>query len=296
MPKPTPLPESLSARGFTVDQGRQHGISRRRMRADDLRSPFYGVRSEGEALDVRARAVAYAAGMPSSQFFSHTTAAQLHGLRMPEGFRELSLHVTSLNRAPRGAGVIGHHSELAEIVLVDGLRVLSAVHTWCRLSASLGLDDLVVMGDGLVCRKKPLATMVQLQMAVSEYSGRGCGKLRDALQLLRRGTDSARETALRLLVIRAGFPEPEVNGVILNSYGAEIAHGDLVFRDYRTILEYEGRQHSENARQFAIDIARLDDVMEARWRVIRVDRALMASRPTLLGKIGRALREGGWKR
>jgi hypothetical protein len=213
---------------------------------------------------------------------------------MPEGFRELSLHVTSLNRAPRGAGVIGHRAEQAEIVLIDGLSVLSAVQTWCQLSASLGLDDLIVMGDGLVRRKKPLATVGQLQAAVTGYSGRGCRKLRETLELLRPGTDSARETMLRLLVIRAGFPEPEVNGVIMNSFGAEIARGDLVFRNYRTILEYEGRQHSEDARQFAIDIARLDDVMEERWRVIRIDRALMARRSTLLGKIDRALRDGGW--
>jgi hypothetical protein len=266
------------------------------MRASDLSVPFHSVRVVVGAVDTRTRARAYATLMQRTQFFSHTTAALLHNLRMPEGFHETERHVTSAMpaRAPRGAGIVGHGSERATIELVDGLRVLSAVETWCQLSATLSLDDLVVMGDGLVRRLNPLSTVDALRAAVARYSGRGCRRLRSALALVRPGTDSARETGLRLVVIRAGFPEPEVNGLILNSLGAEIAHGDLVFRASRTILEYEGRQHSESVRQFAIDISRLDDLMEERWRVIRIDKALMARRVTLLDKIDRALRAGGW--
>jgi very-short-patch-repair endonuclease len=92
-----------------------------------------------------------------------------------------------------------------------------------------------------------------------------------------------------------GFPEPEVNGLIYNSYGAEIAHGDLVFREYRTILEYDGGQHRVSDRQFSIDISRLDALMEEGWRVIRVDKSLLARRATLVGKIDTALRQGGWR-
>ncbi len=296
MPRPDPLPESLAASGFTVREARQRGVSRSRLRAGDLGAPFHAVRAPAGVLDLRSRAAAYSAWMQPTQFFSHSTAAQLHGFRMPEGFRETGLHVTSIAplRAPRGTGIIGHASQRATVELIDGLRLLSATETWCQLSATLSLSDLVVMGDGLVRRKDPIATMEGLRAAASRYSGRGCRMLRDALALVRPGTDSARETALRLLVATAGFPEPEINGLIRNSYGAEIAHGDLVFRRYRTILEYEGRQHSESDRQFAIDVSRLDDLMEDRWRVIRVDKALMAKRATLIDKIDRALRDGGW--
>lgn len=296
VPRPGPLPESLSASGFSVQQARRQGVSRKRLRARDLSAPYYGVRVAIPPSDPRSRAIAYAARMPPSQFFSHTTAAQLHGLRMPEGFRESALHVSALKpaREPRAAGIIGHGATGGAIILIDDMRVLSAIDSWCQLAATLTLDDLVVMGDGLVERKQPLSTIPKLQAAVTAYSGRGCRKLREALSLLRGETDSARETMLRLIVARAGFPEPEVNGVIMNSFGEEIAHGDLVFRAHRVILEYEGRQHSENPRQFAIDIARIDALMEQKWRVIRVDRALMARRAMLLGKINRALRDGGW--
>ncbi|MEP6843718.1 MAG: hypothetical protein ABJA11_09355 [Pseudolysinimonas sp.] len=296
MPRPVPLPESLPASGFTIAKARQQGVTRARTRSRDWEAPFYGIRVKAGTRDLRGRAMAYAAGMPPSQFFSHTTAARLHGLRMPQGFHETELHVTSLApaRAPRGAGVVGHQADRATVAMVGSLRVRSAVETWCQLSAQLDLDNLVVMGDGLVRRNSPLASMTQLRDAAFHHSGRGCRKLRAALDAVRPGTDSARESMLRMIVLRAGFPEPEVNGVILNSYGAEIAHGDLVFRRYRTILEYEGRQHSQDVRQFAIDISRLDELMEEGWRVIRVDQALLARRATLIGKVDRALRDGGW--
>lgn len=249
------------------------------------------------ALDsIHARALALSARMTPDQYFSHTTAAVLLGLRMPEGFRDPELHVTSVrpHRAPRLDGVAGHESGPASLVTVDGMPVENPLGTWIRLAASLSLDELIVMGDGLVRRTRPLATMEHLGRAVAGYPGRGIRTLRAAFSQVRPGTDSARETHLRLIVIRAGYPEPEVNGIIRNSHGAEIARGDLVFRQYRSILEYEGRQHSEDPRQFAIDISRLDDLMDERWRVIRVDRYLMARRATLLDKIERALRHGGW--
>ena len=296
MPRASALPPELPESGFTVSRAKELGIARSRLRAKDLTAPFHGVRVVGNGMDVWSRASAYSARMQPTQFFSHSTAALLHGLRMPENFREFSLHVTSLSplRAPRGSGVTGHRSGGGTIVILRGLRVLDAVETWCQLSTEFGLDDLVAMGDGLVSRKHPATTIESLREAVDAYKGRGSRTLRTAMELVRPGTDSARETALRLVVVRAGLPEPEPNGRILNEYGAVIAHGDLVFRKYRTILEYEGRQHAESDRQFSIDISRLDELMEDDWRVIRVDKYLLARRATLIAKVTGALRKGGW--
>lgn len=145
------------------------------------------------------------------------------------------------------------------------------------------------MGDGLVRRKRPLVTLDELREAVDGIAThRGAKRLREALRWIRPRTDSARETVLRLLIIRAGFPEPEINGPIFNSFGALIAHGDLVYREQKVIIEYDGEGHL-TARQRAIDLRRLDDLREEGWRIIQVDKALLAARATLLGKIERAL-------
>jgi hypothetical protein len=237
--------------------------------------------------------------MERSQFFSHLTAAELLGLRMPEGFRPGELHVASIPpmRAPRSRGVIGHQvALLLPVETVRGLRVSSAVDTWLSLGSTLALDDLIVMGDGLVSRIRRLTDLAGLESAIAAMPGRrGQRRLNGAIRAIRPNTDSARETMLRLLIVRAGFPEPEVNGAITNSFGATIAHGDLVYRGYRTILEYDGGDHRSDERQFNIDIDRLDQLMEEDWRVIRVNKNLMYRRATPVGKVTTALQKGGWR-
>jgi very-short-patch-repair endonuclease len=301
MPHPTPLPSPLGDVPFTVATARDAGISRKRLRAGDLIAPFRGVRADASTIDsIPSLASAYATKMPAHQIFSHTTAAALLGMRMPEGLRESTIHVTSFDphRAPRGARISGHRTRTARTTnSPTGLRVTDPVQTWCDLSTILDTDGLIVVGDGLVQRNRPVSTITTLAQAVDARHGlRGQVALIRALADIRSNTDSARETLLRLLLLRAGFPEPEVNGQIHNRLGARIAHGDLVFREYMTVVEYDGEQHRLDERQFNIDIDRLDDLREEGWRVIRVTKNLMHRRATLFGRVEAALTAGGWRR
>lgn len=291
MPRPpSPLPHSLAGRAFTTAQALGRGVTTSRLRSSDLRHPFRGVHTPRAPAATVDLAHAYAARMPEHEMFSHTTAASIHGMRMPDGFAELGLHVAARapHRAPRSRGITGHQCDVTSVT-VDGLRLASPIDTWVQCASILGLDDLIVMGDGLIKRHSPTATLAQLESHVGSLRGdRGLRMLRLALSEMRPRTDSARETTLRLLIVRAGFPEPEVNGRILNEYGALIAHGDLVFREQRVVLEYDGGGHREK-RQYFRDIYRLDDIMEERWRVIRVDNDLLNRPVTLFAKLRRAL-------
>ena len=245
-------------------------------------------------------ALAYAQRMPAHHHFSHLTAAHLNGMRMPHGFRDEKLHVTAVGggRAPRVANVVGHRAESSPTTTATpgGLRASTPVETWLDLGALLSIRDLVIMGDGLVSKKRPVATLDQLRRAVASRSGRrGYRALSEALRFIRPMSDSARETLLRLMILDAGLPEPEIDVAILNRFGAEIAHADLGYREYRVLIEYDGGQHRVDAWQFSVDIERLDNLMEENWRVIRVDKMLMAKTATLIGKITTALVAGGWR-
>jgi hypothetical protein len=297
MPHPSPLPPPLSLDPFTVAEALTLGIARGRLRGTDLARPFRGVRSPTTVDTVSSRAHAYATRMTASQRFSHTTAAELLQLRMPENWHDGGLHVSSIrpDRAPRGRGIIGHQSRRRGSSTVAGLAVTGAVEAWLECGGILSVDDLVVMGDGLLRRRDPHATLDQLHTAVDRQRGqRGYLKLSAAVPLLRAETDSARETMLRLILERAGLPEPEVNAPILDEYGQVIAHGDLVYAEFKTIVEYDGGQHRTDERQFSIDIERIDMLIELGWRVIRVDKRLMARRAVLIGKVEAALRQRGW--
>jgi very-short-patch-repair endonuclease len=292
-----PLPPSLRIAPFTYADGLTAGATPRRLRGRDLAAPFRGVRSPAQLTSVIDLAAAYAVGMPDDQYFSHLTAAQLLGLRMPEGFYLVALHVTSVRpkRAPRAHRVVGHQSPGVLTVDVGGLQVSNPVDTWLDCAAFLGVDDLIVMGDGLASRKDPVATLQQLTDAVrSRGRARGHTRLVLALVEMRARTDSARESMLRLILMRAGLPEPELNGAIVNKFGVTVAHSDLVFRDFLTVVEYDGGQHRLDDVQFDIDIERLDAIMAEGWRVIRVGKKLMRRRAILLPKVATALTAGGW--
>jgi hypothetical protein len=251
---------------------------------------------------IEARAREYAARMPDDQFFSHVTAAILHGLPVPAylWLDRSTLDVATTVREHRraGRGVVGHFVPAGNVTVTDvrGLRAASAVDAWCQLATILSVEELVIIGDSLVRRQQPFATMAQLESAVVRNVGHpGVRRLRAALEWIRPRTDSPRETTLRLIIVHAGLPEPEVNVELLNRFGAFMAFGDLVYVRYKILIEYDGGEHRENEKQFHRDIDRLDEPMEEGWRVIRVNTSHLGHRKhTLIERIRRALLERGW--
>lgn len=323
MRRPSELPPELAVGAFDVAAAKALGVGVERLRRRDLRRPFHGVRVAGSTLPAEAEAEAeaaaadkwaervvatrrladeYAARMPDDQFFSHVTAAILHELPLP--FRllaPLSLDVATDSRTRRrtGHGVRGHLVSADQVTVVDvgGVPAASVVDTWCQLSTLLSLDELVIIGDWLVRRQRPQATMAQLAAAVDGWAGHpGVHRLRAALDLVRPRTDSPRETTLRLIIVRAGLPEPAVNLRMVNRFGAFMALGDLVYPRYKILIEYDGGVHRENEKQFNRDIDRLDEPMEEGWRVIRVNNShLGPGQHALIARIRRALLDRGWR-
>lgn len=232
--------------------------------------------------------------MPPGHVFSHDTAARLWGLPLP-GEEPLPLHVSAPAplRQPRLAGVVGHRlGSVIPTAEARGLPVVAASDAWCELSATLSHDDLVAAGDRLVGWRVPIATLEEVDAAVARFgSRRGAVRLRAARADLRSGSASRRETRLRLRVLRAGFPEPELNTPIALRAGWT-AHGDLVFRRYGVVLEYDGEQRRDDDVQFHRDVERLNDLAADGWIVIRVGRRLPL--PRALDQLDRALRVRGW--
>jgi hypothetical protein len=274
------------------------------LRAGDLARPYPGVRlHQGADTTVPALSAAFHERMLPGQFFSHATAARLHGLPLPSRFdRDAPIHVSAIAPAqcPRLAGVLGHRLKAGSVTVVhrEGLPLAGAVDTWCQLAASLRLDELIMVGDALVRRQQPFATMPELRAAVARYAGhRGAKRLREALEWVRPRADSPKETELRLLLVRAGLPEPEVNGIIVDEFGMKVATGDLVFRQYRVLAEYDGGQHRTDEEQYHWDVDRLDAIMTLGWRVVRINKSHLRPGSNIpVYKVEAALRAAGWSR
>lgn len=115
------------------------------------------------------------------------------------------------------------------------------------------------------------------------------------LAQIRLGAESRPETLLRLLLLEAGFREPELNVRLYDRFGTELARVDLLFREFRVVVEYDGDQHRTDTRQFDRDLGRLDDLAALGWRVVRIGgRNLFGDPQDAVNRVRRALSAGGW--
>ena len=242
-----------------------------------------------------ADCLAYAAKMPSSWTFSHVTAARIHGIPLPRRLEnDPRVHVTALGeRAPRGAGVAGHTTRrIPQVHVSHDVRVTAAVRTWTDLAPQLSLDELVIAGDRLLGIPTPLATVDEILAEVGAHAARrGHRLLARAVQLVREGSRSPRESRVRLTLVRGGLPEPELNAAI--PLLRRVVHGDLVYREQRVLLEYEGDQHRTDGWQWAHDLERYNDLAEAGWLTIRASKTMTDAE--VVARAARALRARGWR-
>lgn len=289
---------------FAVRDAVASGVPARRLRALDLAVPFRGARilvREHPALDrfelreyeLRRRALAYLTVAPPDAAFSHVTAARLLGIPLPERLFVDSLDVTTAGQPPRRRGVRAHRSRDARRIDLGGLPVIAPERVWLQLAPMLSLDELIEAGDHLVRRKRPPCTLESLGAEVVAARGRrGAVAARNALSLVRAGTDSPRETRMRRAIVRAGYPEPVV-GFRAHHDRAFIGTPDLAYPEYRIAFEYQGDGHRARG-MFEEDIYRLQQFQEADWLVIQVTRNLLASPGWLAERTRRALLSRGW--
>lgn len=80
-----------------------------------------------------------------------------------------------------------------------------------------------------------------------------------------------------------------MNGVVHGGRGERPGRGVLLWRRCRVIVEYDGRQHRKDLRQYRIDIERLERSMDAGWRVIRVDERVLRDPSSFPASLDRAL-------
>ncbi len=86
---------------------------------------------------------------------------------------------------------------------------------------------------------------------------------------VRVGARSPKETEARLMICRAGLPEPELNHAVFDDKGELIAEIDLAYPDDLLGVEYEGDSHRERER-FRRDIRRIERLQDAGWHIIRL--------------------------
>lgn len=273
---------SFSVRAFSVREGKAMGLTEGTMRGKKYISPFPGVRvhrdESSQSLKPAERTLRdaqnYLPRMKDNHIFSHTTALMIYGCPI---FSSSDLHVSvpSTSWAPSCKGVVGHRykTQLVEVGVFNGLPVV-APHTALLQSALfLPLKELVVAIDHLVCPSYGDSGALVEPQALQQYcvstSTRGVRRAREAIGLSRVGAESRMETLLRLILAKHGLSDLFELQVEVHDRRGFIGRFDLVCRELKLILEYDGEQHRTERQQYIKDLLRLERVRDAGWRVLR---------------------------
>jgi hypothetical protein len=255
-----------------------------RLRSTQLPAPHFGVRSLARPESLLERAAAFAPLLQPWQGIGGVAALAVLGLPVPWRLRDSSgIDVV----APKGRGTpdrpgvrVRRVSDAAlDTWELEAVRVVAPPLAWALLAATCTEHELVVLGDAIVTDAEhypdrrvtgPLATLDELRSVATRWAGRpGAARLRAALPRIRLGVESPRESDMRLFIVDAGMPEPEVQASVRDpETGRLLGRADLMHRDARVVEEYEGKGH-RSKEQWDRDIEKYRDFERTGLHVVR---------------------------
>ncbi|MDQ0690178.1 endonuclease domain-containing protein [Arthrobacter sp. W4I7] len=282
MPNPSDLPQPLANAPFTFTSALALGVPASRLRGNDVIHVSREVyRPAGWSFELETAARALSEVSPGA-WISHVTAARLHCQMLPACLSESTeLHLSKPKQLPqvRRKGVTAHNviAREGEIESVDGIRISTRSRTWLDLARRLSLSDLVCLGDQIIRipraqfegRSEPYDTLDGLRALVGRHPNlQGVLRAREALELMRVGSDSAPESMLRLAMADGNLPEPDLQIALRPDDGASPT-ADLGYRHRRLAIQYDGGHHLLDAQQFS-DRRRDKAFESAGWTVLIV--------------------------
>ncbi|CFD54839.1 cullin%2C a subunit of E3 ubiquitin ligase [Mycobacterium tuberculosis] len=213
-----------------------------------------------KALWLRSRRRGVLAGYSASAF---------HGAKWIDADLPAAIIDTNRRRAP-GLQVWEERIEPDEICVIEGMRVTTPERTALDLTSRFPLDPAVAAVDALI--QATDLKVADVEPLIERYRGRrGMKAARAALDLVDGGAQSPKETWLRLLLIRAGFPRPQTQIAVRNEWGWAEAHLDMGWQDIKVAAEYDGDHHLTSRYHYRKDILRHEKVQHRYgWIVVRV--------------------------
>lgn len=194
------------------------------------------------------------------------TAARMYGAQwLPD---DLPIQLAWPNaRPPQGISTSDLTLHLGETVTLGGIPVTSLARTAFDLARRRPLWKAVETLDALGAAA-PFTPADVLAVAEKHRGVRGLRQIPQALALHDPGAQSPKETWLRVLVVRSGYPPPQTQILVLAD-GRQY-YLDMGWPDLRIAIEYDGDHHRTDQAQFTKDIVRLEDLAALGWTVIRI--------------------------
>jgi hypothetical protein len=196
------------------------------------------------------------------------SASALHGAKWIAAAGAVELIHDNRHRLP-GVQVRGDHLENDEIDRIGGVPVTTPVRTALDLGCWYPLMTAVAAIDALA--RATDFKMADLEMLAERHNGRrGIARACESLLLVDAGSQSPKESWLRVLLVQAGLPPPRTQIPIRDEFGDAIAYLDMGWEAVKVAAEYDGDQHRTKRSQYSWDVRRLEMLERRGWIVVRV--------------------------
>lgn len=268
MPAPSPLPPALSGRIFSIAEAESYGLSRRVLQGKRVVMVHPGYyRYAGWEVTFEAEVRAVLPTLPPDAALSHVSNLRWRGFAVRD---EHPLHFATATalRSYRHAITLHRYLRPLHAFQVMGMPLLGPDRTFVDCGTMLSIRELVRVGDWLLAQGH--TDLLTLRAYVLQSHLDGVQRARRAVEFVREGVESPLESDVRLALIRAGLPEPEINPDIFDAHAHFLARGDLVYRRWKVLVEYDGWQHERDAVQRQRDHLRREALEGDGWRVIVV--------------------------
>ena len=288
MPPVPRVPDALRHGPFDHRDAERHGVSERMLRGRQWKRlhPRVWVHRDHEMTRLDTIAAA-ALTLPRRAHVSHESRLQLLGLdvgdTVPVRFTIAGDHHVATE------GIFLHRTVALPPLDAHGVTPAAAFIQYC---SSARLIDAIVAGDWLLHREHTTRSEV-LEVARHQEWRPGASQAVEVLRWLDARSRSPKESELRAVLVASGLPAPEVNTAIHRGR-EQIAVVDLLYEFWRLVVEYEGRQHALETRQFQIDITRYARLREASFEYVQVTQAMLAQPRALVLHVHQALVRRGY--
>jgi hypothetical protein len=283
-----PIPPQLQAGPFDRDQAKAYGVTSRMLQGKRFVRVHHNVwRCVGHEMTDEDWVAAARLALPTGAHLTGISRLQQLGLdfgpRRPIRFVvEGDLHLAI-------GGVFLHRTKRLPPTDDVGVTVEAAYIAFC---ARARVIDAIKVGDWLLRRGHTTTDTIRA-VALSALWRHGADEAIWILDHLDGRSRSLKESETRPILTFAGLPKPEVNVAVDVREEVQVI-GDLVYREWRTVVEYEGSQHQEDRSQYNADLDRYAVMRAADLRYVQVTKERIAHPKTLVGEVYRSLLAGGY--
>ncbi|NLG23094.1 MAG: DUF559 domain-containing protein [Actinomycetales bacterium] len=217
------------------------------------------------------------AGDPGSAVaLSHHSALAVLGIPFHGVDERVHIVRTDGRRSSSDALVCAHAAVSSRWVdSVDGIRAVLPIRAAFQVAATFGAEAGLVSVDA--CLREGATRDELIDAATAGGYGRGALAVRVVREFADGRSESVGESRARWVFSLLGLPEPLLQAEIRNAVGDFVARVDFLFKEQRTIVEFDGLVKYTERSDLIREKAREDALRALGYSVVRITWADLAT-------------------